>query len=171
MAGVLVPASVCLESEALTLDEGKGVALTGGGGSGLKPRCQLLFLHPWALSKQNLCPRGQAGLKGAISLEPGGLAQPSTPSWLGDKASSKISHWSKPGRFGTTGPEARLPVTGGEWGKLPASSHSAQGQRGLLWEGGGSPPQGSLSFTGFIEPELGIEAGGTQALSRGRRRR
>ena len=64
-------------------------------------------------------PRGQAGLKGATSLEPGGLAQPSAPSWLGDKASSKISHRSKPGRFGTTGPVARLPVTGGEPGELP----------------------------------------------------
>lgn len=119
MAGVLVPASLSLESEVLTLDEGKGVALAGGRGSGLKPRCQLFFLHPWALSRQNLCLRGQAGLKGATSLEPGGLAQPSAPSWLGDKASSKISHWYKPGRFGTTGPVARLPVTGGEPGELP----------------------------------------------------
>lgn len=140
MAGVLVPVSVCLESEALTLDEGKGVALAGGGGSGLKPRCQLLFLHPWALSRQNLCPRGQAGLKGAISLEPGGLARPSAPSWLGDKASSKISHWSKPGRFGTTGPAARLPVTGGERGEIspcllplcPRSERTPLGGGGVL---------------------------------------
>lgn len=58
---------------------------------------------PWALSRLNLCPRGQAGPKCATALEPGGLAEPIAPLWPGDKAPSKFSPWSKPGRF--TGPQ------------------------------------------------------------------
>lgn len=91
-AWVLVPASVCLELEALTLEEGRG------GGSKSEPRGQRLFLCLGACPGGTV-PKGQAGLKGAISLEPGGLTSLSAPSWPGNKASSKFSPWSKPWRF------------------------------------------------------------------------
>lgn len=80
--GRRVPVPV-LELEALTLEEGRGEALAGGGGRGPEPRHQLLFLRPpWALSRQNLCPGGQAGHKGATAWSQGVWPSPVLPSGL-----------------------------------------------------------------------------------------
>lgn len=66
---------------------------------------------------------------------------------------------------------ARLPGTGGEWGELPPRLLPLPKVReGLIWRER-IPPQCFLSFTGFIEPELGTEEEETQALLWGRRRR
>lgn len=72
--------SLCLELEALTLGErpwqGEGSASQS---------------QDTSCSRPNLCPRGQAGPKGATALEPGGLAQPNAPLWPGDKASLNLA--------------------------------------------------------------------------------
>lgn len=65
---------------------------------------------------------------------------------------------------------ARLPVTRGEWGELPSRllplspkvKEDSSGRERI-------PPHCFLSFTGFIEPKLGLEERGTQALWEGGR--
>lgn len=118
----------------LHVRKGRGEALAGGGGSRSGPRCQLLlYLGP--------CP-GRTCAPGIGLLGARVSAQPGAPSWAAYKASSKFSPWFKPGRF--TGPQVLWPgcqsPKGNGVSSLPASSLSAQGQRGLLQEGEDSSP-------------------------------
>lgn len=107
--------------------------------------------------RQNLCPGGQAGPKGAPSLEPGGLAQPNAPSWTGDKTSSKLSPCFKPGRF--TGPQVQKPGCQEPEGNGVSPSRllpAAQGQRGLLWEADASS---QVFFHSLVSSSLEQEMG------------
>lgn len=78
------------------------------------------LLPPWALSRQNLCSRDQAGLKGVTSLEPRCRPSLVLPPVLATKLRLNLAPSLSLGDLRTTGPVARLPVAREEWGELPS---------------------------------------------------
>lgn len=92
-------------------------------------------LAPWGLSRQNVCSRDQAGLKGATSLEPRCRHSRRLPPALATELHLNLAPSLSLGdlRAHRLWPGCQSPARKGV-SSLPASSLSAQGQGGLLWD-------------------------------------